>query len=68
MCIRKALGQIMEYAFYPDKLLATRLIIIGELMPEQEVISYLKRIRNDFKISVYYRAFDMNENILSEEF
>lgn len=68
LCIRKALGQIMEYAFFPDLEHAKRLIIIGDTDPDERVQVYLKKIRKDFKIPVFYRSFDRHEKKLSKEY
>jgi len=68
LCIRKALGQVMEYAYFPDFEYAKRLLIIGDTVPDAESIRYLQYIRDRFKLPVWFRAFDKNSRILSPEF
>ncbi len=68
LSIRKALGQVMEYAYYPAKLRASKLIIIGDTEPSQEIIQYLQFIRKQFTIPVFYRSLDISTNTLSQEY
>jgi hypothetical protein len=41
-CIREALGQILEYAFWPGAQEAVRLIIAGECAIDKEAEDYLR--------------------------
>lgn len=68
LSIRKALGQIMEYAYFPCSERAERLIIIADEEPNDDEIQYLQFIRQKFRLPVYYRAFDIESGILSKEF
>ncbi|MFH1061947.1 MAG: hypothetical protein V1747_03560 [Candidatus Omnitrophota bacterium] len=68
LCIRQALGQIMEYAYWPDIERAKKLIIIGDSFPDDDTKSYMKYIRENFSIPVVYRCFDMERKALSEDF
>ncbi|MFZ5942163.1 MAG: hypothetical protein ACOYXB_16470 [Bacteroidota bacterium] len=66
--IRKALGQILEYAYFPDTEKAEKLIIIADEKPNQDVIKYLDHIRNKFNLPVSYRHFNLDTNELSDDF
>ncbi len=68
LSIRNALGQILEYSYWPDLERAEKLIIIADNAPDSETRKYLKHIRNKFKLPVSYRFFDMATNILSKEY
>ena len=68
LSIRKALGQIMEYAFFPDNHLSEKLIIISDREPDENVKKYLKYIRNNFKLPIYYKVFDLEKNKLSSNY
>ncbi|MBU1862853.1 MAG: hypothetical protein KKH94_04210 [Candidatus Omnitrophica bacterium] len=68
MCIRTALGQVMEYAYFPDKERADKLIIVGYAKPDEEAIRYLQYVRDRFSIPVTYRALDMVSDSLSEDY
>ncbi|GAA5522406.1 hypothetical protein LQ318_11705 [Aliifodinibius salicampi] len=67
--IRKALGQILEYAYwndpYPDYNL--KLVIVGTQTPDYISKNYLKYLRNEFSLPVYYSQFDLDEGILNKE-
>ncbi|MFC1510208.1 hypothetical protein ACFL49_00925 [Candidatus Omnitrophota bacterium] len=68
LCIREALGQIMEYAYWPEEERAEKLIIVGDSRPTKDDEAYLQHIRNKFKIPVCYSCFDLEKKILSEEY
>jgi hypothetical protein len=68
LSIRNALGQIMEYAYWPDLEKAEKLIIVSDNIPDQETIKYLNHIRIKFRLPVYYRFFDMQMGVLSEDY
>ncbi len=66
--IRKALGQIMEYAYFPDTDKAEKLIIVADEKPNPEVIKYLDHIRDKFDLPITYRYFNLDTNELSDDF
>lgn len=68
LSIRKAIGQIMEYSFYPDKKRASKLFIISDSKPSAEDIAYLNFVRLEFGIPLYYRFFILENNELSADF
>lgn len=67
-CIRSALGQIMEYAYWPDSERAEKLIIVGRSPLDNDAARYIGYIRDKFHIPVYYRSFDMDNKILSKDY
>ncbi len=66
--IRKALGQIMEYAYFPDWERAEKLIIVADEKPNTEVMKYLDHIRYKFNIPITYRCFNLVTNELSDDY
>lgn len=68
LSIRNALGQILEYSYWPDLQRAEKLIIIADIAPDSETQKYLKHIRNKFTMPVSYRFFDIAKNILSKDY
>lgn len=66
--IRLALGQIMEYAFFPNKDKAEKLIIVADEKPNDDVITYLEYIRNKFDLPITYRHFNLEKNELSDDY
>jgi len=65
-CIREALSQLLEYSIYPNKKLAQRLIIVSQNKIDTNNKKYLKELRKNFSLPLYYRQFDTELNILRE--
>lgn len=53
-CLRQALGQLLEYAFWPGSREATRLIIVGETALDDEGAEYLRTLRKRFSLPLEY--------------
>ena len=66
--VRMAIGQLMEYAYYPSKERASRLIVISDQEPDIDLRNYLKSIRLKFKLPIYYRYFLLDTEYLSPEY
>lgn len=58
-CIRQALGQLLEYSYWPGARRARSLIVVGEPACDDEARRYIQRLRNEFELPVEYRQFDM---------
>jgi hypothetical protein len=67
-CIRQAIGQVMEYAYYPSEERAQKLIVVGDREPEANSVEYLDYLRDRFDIPVSYRYFDWETLTLSADF
>lgn len=67
-CIRNAVGQVMEYAYFPNMDRAKKIIVVGDSKPDEDTICYLDYLRKRFDLPLYYRYFDWNLNILSDDF
>lgn len=59
VCIREALGQILEYAMFSSNNHADKLIVVGINEPSQSEIEYLKHLRQISGINICYQVFDM---------
>lgn len=68
ICIRSALGQIMEYAYWPDLERAEKLIIVGPSPLDNDATRYIRYIRNKFRIPIHYRSLDIDKKILSSDY
>jgi hypothetical protein len=53
-CIREALGQILEYAFWPGAQEAARLFVAGECAMDEDAETYLRCLRKRFKLPISY--------------
>lgn len=63
-CIREALGQLLEYSYWPGAQSATRLVIVGEPPLDKSARAYLETLQKQFSLPVEYRQFDMNSSRL----
>lgn len=55
-CIRQALGQILEYSYWPGHQVAQKIIIVGESVPCAEEKQYLEFLRSSFGIPLEYQV------------
>lgn len=63
-CIREGLSQLLEYSFFPDKKIASKMIIISQNKIDEDNDKYLKSLRATFNIPVYYQHFNTETNKL----
>jgi hypothetical protein len=57
-CIREALGQLLEYAFWPGPLReVSRLVIVGESRGTADVAEYCAYLKKAFSLPVEYEQF-----------
>ena len=54
-CIREAIGQLLEYSFWPGSQEASQLIIVGETAPDQEVKDYCRLLKQRFSLPIEYQ-------------
>ena len=56
--IRQALGQILEYAYYPtrEETLPVKLVIVGRGRLSDAARSYLNRLKQEFHLPIEYRV------------
>lgn len=66
-CIREALAQLMEYAYYPGESRASRLIVVGPVDLSRESKKYLESLRSKFSLPLYYRKFDLETKRLGSD-
>ena len=53
-CIREALGQILEYAYYDNSDPIGKLVIVGPAPLSKEAEMYLKKLRETYNINIHY--------------
>lgn len=64
--IREALGQILEYAHYPNVHMAKKLFIIGPDQPDEKDKEYLHLLREEYNLPVWFRWYSFVDNKLYE--
>jgi hypothetical protein len=65
--IREAIGQILEYAFWPNKNRAKKLVIIAPPAPTEDAKVYIQKLRKEFGLPLFYQQYDVKNNILKNE-
>lgn len=53
-CLREALGQILEYSFWPGAREASRLIVCGESALDDDGAAYLRQLQTRFSLPIAY--------------
>ena len=67
-CIREALSQLMEYAYWPGKgKEVDRLIIVAPAKLGSDGRCYLKYLQKTFCIPIYYMTYDERERCIIDE-
>ena len=66
-CIRSALGQLLEYAHYPEENRAGRLIVVGDVPPSDDDRVYVSLLREKYRLPIYYSRFHRETNVLEKE-
>ncbi|MGB8028329.1 MAG: hypothetical protein WCF30_01580 [Terracidiphilus sp.] len=61
----KALGQLLEYSYWPGLREADRLIVVGEEAPTADSRKYISILRKRFKLPVEYQQFNLSSRELT---
>lgn len=67
-CIRHAISQLLEYAYWPEEERAQKLIIVSQNLITNEAKQYLSYLRSKFGMPIYYQRFRMNSEELEDMF
>ena len=68
-CIRDAIGQLMEYSYWPNQNNASKLIVISQkLKGIEEAKAYMENVRALTGLPIYYQYFDLELSTLSQEY
>lgn len=59
ICIRDAIGQLLEYSFWPGAQEADTLVVVGEAPYDEDAKAYLEKLRKKFSLPIEYRQFDV---------
>jgi hypothetical protein len=58
-CIREALGQVMEYAYWPGEAHAKRIVVVGEPDIDPDTRNYLEFLKRTFTLPLEYQAISI---------
>jgi hypothetical protein len=65
--IRQGISQLMEYAYWNEIPNILELVIIGPSTSTESSIKYLKKLRTDFNLPIYFRYYDLEKSTLTEK-
>ena len=66
-CVRQALGQLLEYCYFPNCINAKELIIVSQHQINKEMQLYFKHLRKSLNLPIFYQSFDLEKNTLSDK-
>lgn len=66
-CVREAVGQLMEYAFYAQSNHSSELVVIGLGKADDNLRRYMAHLRTLSTPSIYYQWFDEQRQMLDWE-
>lgn len=55
-CLREALGQLLDYGFWPEAMAPIRLVVCGEVRSSEEAQAYIAQLNGAFPATIAYRA------------
>lgn len=58
-CLREAIGQLLEYGFWPGAQEPARFIVVGESPIDDDGQEYLRRLRKRFSLPIEYEAIEV---------
>jgi hypothetical protein len=64
-CIREAIPQLLEYAYWPKEQRASELIIVSQNRPTTDAKNYLFHLRDVFQIPIHHETIDIATGLLS---
>jgi hypothetical protein len=68
VCIREALAQLLEYAHWPDRELATKLVIVSQNNITDQAKKYIRYMRKKFTIPIHYQQYDLDSEELKNSY
>jgi hypothetical protein len=67
-CVREAMGQLLEYCYYPEDEKAKELIVVSQWPADDKTKKYFQQLRQKLKINVYYQSYDLQSKMLSDRY
>lgn len=65
--MRQAIGQLLEYVHWPDKCRAKKWWVLSEAEPSPEDIAYIRLLRTQYGLPLFYRRIDLETAALGPE-
>lgn len=58
-CVRQAIGQLLEYAFWTGSCPIHRLVVVGHVPPRPDESAYIQRLNDRFALPLEYLAIEV---------
>lgn len=62
-CIREAIGQLLEYSYWPNTVEPKEIIVVGPSALDSVGIEYLNKLRGSFNLPIKYKHVELIEGI-----
>lgn len=66
-CIREGLSQLLDYSYWPGSTKASKLYIVSEAKVDNDAKEYIKLLRDNFSIPIYYIQYSTEKNKMIAE-
>jgi hypothetical protein len=66
-CVRAALGQLLEYAHWPSVERASEIVVVGEAPLDSDGQAYLRFLRKQYTLPLWYRQIDFDGRVLGDK-
>ncbi|MBN3841103.1 hypothetical protein [Burkholderia sp. Ac-20349] len=63
-CIREAIGQLLEYSYWPGARSAIELVIVGEAALDEGSARYIETLKNSLNLPISYRRVSLGDEAL----
>jgi len=67
-CVREAVGQLLEYNFFPTGKRAMEMVVVSSMLPNDQEQTYLKNLRKELRLPLFYQCFDLESVTLSKKY
>jgi len=58
-CIRQAIGQLLEYSYWPENQRASKLIVVGKAKPDTQTKLYINTLSQKLSIPISYESLQI---------
>ena len=64
-CIREAIGQLLEYSYWPNTVEPKEIIVVGPNALDPDGVEYLNKLRDSFSLPIEYKHVELIEDVSS---
>lgn len=64
-CVRQAMGQLLEYAYFPGRANAKKIVVVGEHEIDSETMNYIQYLNKNLDMPIEYEMININNQHLT---